>query len=702
MTLRKYSARRLLEDNNNESIWDVVTGQFILVFDDGTEIETNYAATITSFYCWELFRQYPLVKMSARHHITSLQRGTLRSDDVLDLLTVISRDIWAVYESNNLISFEEFQGAELYQREQLVANYDVLAELIYSIVNESYNGTSYEIEDCVESIDALDFVEFCTHPEVVRMKAELPNSMESADRIDSFVRELIMNDERFDENAIARGCRSGSLKLPQTLQCVGVRGEQTDIDGTPFPCIIMAGFADGFLKLPYIAQESRSASRSLNLAADDLKRTEFFSRRLQFQAQQLAHVKMGDCGSEHYLPFRVGKAVVDDQGNRHVTGDLKLFLGKYYLDEATGELKIVGRDDTHLLGTTVKFRTPKGCLVPATEPNTICSTCFGTIAHSLPPKTNIGWQASTDMMKQASQGVLSSKHRQGNATTKAVNLSDDAIGIVKVSKDGNSIAFDEKIRNRHAKLAIRKQDIQGVMGLVENKRPEDLTSEFAPSLYSDIPHFVVLYHERNDPNSHQYESVVQIDDGKLGAYLSRKMIEYIMIHGMDPDASGYMVVDMADWVWSNEIIRCPLRDFDLSEHAEEIADLLESKVSEMEVRDSVISIDGFIQEVFDFVNQQLRVHLSVMETIIYSLMIRSADKRDYSLPHPGTEYGIGVKQMTMRYRSAAPLLAYQDHKRYLMNPESFLITNRPDHPMDVIVCPQEVLSYNGENRKNQS
>jgi hypothetical protein len=61
------------------------------------------------------------------------------------------------------------------------------------------------------------------------------------------------------------------------------------------------------------------------------------------------------------------------------------------------------------------------------------------------------------------------------------------------------------------------------------------------------------------------------------------------------------------------------------------------------------------------------------------------------LPKPWTDRGLGVMDMTMDRRSLSATMAYEGHYDVFISPESYTKKNRADHPMDALICPNEVL-----------
>ena len=123
-----------------------------------------------------------------------------------------------------------------------------------------------------------------------------------------------------------------------------------------------------------------------------------------------------------------------------------------------------------------------------------------------------------------------------------------------------------------------------------------------------------------------------------------------------------------------------------------IAEKLEARVADMEVRDKETNPDVFLMELLNTVTEKFHINIAILEVIMYGLMIRSADDYDYQLPKPWTKRGFGVKKNTLMYRSMSVYVVYQEHLKGFTNPGSFVYKNRPSHPVDGMICPREVFT----------
>ena len=113
--------------------------------------------------------------------------------------------------------------------------------------------------------------------------------------------------------------------------------------------------------------------------------------------------------------------------------------------------------------------------------------------------------------------------------------------------------------------------------------------------------------------------------------------------------------------------------------------MLESSVDKLQERDHIASPDAALVELFDLVNDKLSVNLAVLDVVLYASMIVSAENGNFMLPKPWTDNGLGIMRMSMANRSLSAAMAYEGHREIIVNPDSFVNTNRPNHPMDRIL-----------------
>jgi hypothetical protein len=478
--------------------------------------------------------------------------------------------------------------------------------------------------------------------------------------------------------------RSKLVNANQVQQSIGPRGYLTDINSNQFRYPIIPGYVEGIRTLYDSVIESRSAAKALQFSKSPLQEAEYFSRRLQLMCQTIKHLHQDcDCGTKEYLRWQVRGVEFNEEGDVSFAGDLPLLVGKYYLDETDGKLKAITGHETHLINKSIKLRSVIHCAHP--DPYGVCSTCFGELSLSiLDDRTNLGHMCCTSMAQKSSQSVLSVKHLDSSAAVEPVSLTPEEKRLFRISNDGMSYLLADRLKGKDVRLVIPAIYAPNITDVMANHNIDDLNIRQV----SEMREVGVLVKEGNV--EHPLERVKTFQNRRLGS-MTYAMLRHIRKVGWDFDANNNYVIDMKGWDWSEAVLTLPLIHFNMSDHSKDIASRLESSKKEMEARDKEVSPDSFVVELYNLVNDKLTVNLAVIEVVVYGAMIISAENDDYRLPKPWTDRGLGVMDMTMDRRSLSATMAYEGHYDVFISPESYTKKNRPDHPMDAILLPQEVL-----------
>lgn len=671
----KIRARKLLAISTDE-LWETLTGRFTLIFDDGQELETNWRRTVISSYAWEFHRQYPNTPLLKHHHIEAVL-GSKRygAGTPLDLL---GNCMWSVYEV-----YGDNVGR------------DKLAERIYQLNNQIYNEMSYRCEEYVGSMDILDWMEVLDHPKIIAMKEKVKDAVnKTPDEGGRMIKEaygviddVLGNGKDLPFNTVSRALRSKLVNANQVQQSIGPRGYLTDIDSDQFRYPIIPGYVEGIRSLYDSVIESRSAAKALQFSKSPLQEAEYFSRRLQLMCQTVRNLHQNcDCGTTETLRWQVRGKEVNEEGDETFAGDLALLVGKYYIDEKTGGLRVIRgdkADQENLIGKSIRLRSVIHCAHP--DPYGVCATCFGELSLSvLDDRTNLGHMCCTSMTQKSSQSVLSVKHLDSSAAVEPASLTPDEKRLFKISPDGMSYLLADRLKGKSVQLIIPAMFAPNITDVLANHSIDDLNIRQV----SEMREIAVKVKEGNveyDP-----ERVNTSKDRRL-ASLTYSMLRHIRKVRWDFNANNDYVIDMTGWDWNEPVMTLPLIHFNMSDHSKDIASMLESSKKQMEERDQKVSPDAFLVELYNLVNDKLTVNLAVLEVVLYGAMIISAEHDDYRLPKPWTDRGLGVMDMTMDRRSLSATMAYEGHYDVFISPESYTKKNRPDHPMDALICPVEVL-----------
>ena len=665
--MRKINARRLLQFSTNQ-LFDILTSRFIIVFEDGIEIETNAHETIFSSFAWDFHRQWNQTPLLSKHHVSSVVKNNrFGSNTHKELLGIC---YWAVYDhymTNGLVNLND----ELQFR-------DVLSKRTYELTNEIYNVLTEKAEKHVVSLDITDLIQIINIPEIKQVNNTVISEQSSLDNNYKVITNNLLHNETLSKNPLAIASRSKLINMNQALQCLGPRGFLTDTDSVIFPVAILRGYVQGLRSFYDSFIESRSSAKSLMFSKTPLQQAEYFSRRLQLMTQIVQNLHMGDCGSTNYLLWNVQDAQYVN-GKLKRKADLPNLAGKRYMDN-DGILKTINVNDKHLIGRTLKLRSVTNC--NHEDPYGVCSTCFGDLAYSVPANTNIGQMCCTSLAQKSSQNVLSVKHFDGSSVVDGIQLDDYKRKFLKTASDENSYLLSDSLKGQKIKLVISQEEAMNIGDIYEVSDVHDLNITRVSEI-TDIGIIVNGEIETFNVNINQrYASMTYA----LLAHIKRSGWELSEYKIAGKNKLNY-VINMDDWDWSKEILSLPLRHYNMSDHSASIAGMLESSISMLQERDNSTSPNSALVELFNIVNTKLNVNLAVLDVVLYATMVVSSIDDNFALPKGNTKKGLGVMKYTIANRSLSAAMAYEEHRKIILSPRSYIIKNRVNHIFDDLLMP---------------
>lgn len=645
----KLIARQIAAMSKDE-LWAIPDGPLQVEFDDGV-LDTNGRATIFSAYMWQYYNHYPLVKTRMTHHLNKVglgKRQMVGKDTHLQIIANVMHDV-----------FDDYRG-RLDVRE--------LWRLGYRITNNLYNDLTYNLEEYVETLSALDFLEVIDYPVIAKANATVQPTEESIKRTLNTIESAVKNDLKLVHNPIASACASGLASTGQVLQCIGPRGFVTDIDSNIFRYPILRGYAHGLRTLYDSMAESRSAAKSLYFTKDPLQQSEYFNRKLQLLTNTLEHLHRTDCGSTEYLRLRV-------KGR-----DLTHFEGAYYY--TPDGLKMLKSSDTHLIGEVVYFRNVLHCAHP--DPRGVCSVCFGDLSLSVPVGTNIGHVSSTAMCEKVSQRVLSVKHEDASSTVDSVELSDYERRFIKMAPGENVILMADRLIGKPLTLVIQALEAAHLSDVNQIENLQDITLSRISEL-SEVQFQTVT---RKGPDVG--DIVVAMDRRKSS--MSHQMLDYIKRKGWTLTPQGNYAIDMADWDPTHPLFVLPLRHINMVDFMKRIEAVIRSTgdngkriVKGQKTLRDFNNVDDALMELYALVTSKLSINIAHLAIIVKASQIRSARNLDYRIPLIGNAVEFGTYTDNMAHRSLGSQFAFQNHQRQISNVRSYIVTDRPDNPMDAFL-----------------
>ena len=659
--LKKFSARYLLSFTTDQ-LWNCLIGDFIILFEDGVEIETNYKETLFSSYTWDLIRKYPKTAITSKHHIQSfIKNKTLTSRSNIDLLGSV---YWDVSDTHNFYT--------------PVLRNDI-TKMVYEITNNIYNDLQERCERYVASIDILDFIGIIEHPDIKQVLDNPTRDKEYIDNCYSTILSTMSKSKDLDQNGLVKAHRHNLVNQQQVLQCIGPRGIVTEVDSLILPIPITRSYTQGMRYVYDTIAESRTAAKALYFSDSQLKDAEYFARRLQLLTMYVERLHYEDCGSTTYVNWSIKPPIIENGKIIH-KGDLENLDGKYYLDPETNTLKILSNRDKHLYNKNVKIRSVLTCKHP--DKKGICSVCFGRMSDNVMLEANLGHVSAATMTEQTTQSVLSIKHVDFHNIAETIYLNEINSEFFRTSKDGISYLLNPAFQSKDIQMIVGPETVFGLIDIDAFDNLKDIN----PVRISRIN-----YLSLSRPNKPTV--VLNLLNKNRAPFLSLEFLKYIKEKRWSINESGGFIFDLSEWDCSLPIMKLQRMEYNYTHNSYQIADLIESRVEELTERANPESPIATLTELFDLVNSKLSCNIALLEVIIYGAMVKDVLNNNYGMARFSDKASLGVADMIIKNRSCSNSYAYEEQSTSISSPTNFFKMNRPDSIFDVFICPNEVITH---------
>ena len=669
---KSYNVRELLALTSRELDQVIEDGDFhSVVFDNGevldlcTKAETKY-----SHWFWEIFKHYPEAKVLPKHHLCHVLKAggkELGTGTHLELCTSILKQVVGDY---NLF---------------LPESKEPLLELIYQTISDVMGFLALETEAYVISIDILDFVEIAHHPKVMAYKEEAKANPEKIFYAYEAILKEIKTNPVFDENGLAKAVRSNMVKMNQVMQCVAFRGLPSEVDGTIFKHPVWGNYVDGMNKFYDLVADSRTAAKSHFYSDSALKDSEYRARKFQLNAVYLERIAYEDCNSTDHIVWKVQGKKYDSAGTETYPGDLPMLIGKYYkvnLDDQS--YNIIQGNEEHLVGKTILFRSVVDC--KHRDPHAACHVCAGYLSQNISRFANVGHLGSVTLSKDFTQNILSIKHVNMSAVTLRIFLGDFEQKYLNTGSRGEGYYINKPARGEKVYLSILSDEAPG---LLEVKPGDESYLQLSLPRISQVSTIQLTI--AKTVGGQEVREVVPLDV-RIKAnrpMLTHEMLGYLSRKGWEVDEDNNFVFDMSEWDFGKPILILQGKEESFVDLADEVKRMVQSSQKDHRKRIQANAHRVLLQELFDVVNRKLRINILSMEILIYGLM--TASDKSYALARGSSNPVLGIGDTLTMHRSLGAAMAFQGHESAIFEPTYFYKGKRPDSPMDVFLCPQEVI-----------
>lgn len=668
-------------DQLNRELPDAIS----VTFDDGKTGIYHRRKILFSAMFWGYYRHFSNVPVTEVAMVETLMKGKpLNAKTSVEFQTRIARTIG---EYNIEAKRRSLAGSgEMFFDMSDPEVKRALFRLNDETRNLAYNYLNSLSQAYVNSIDWMDFVEIMEHPELIGVIAKVQQNASSVTIELAYkeIKEFLLKNEDLKNNPVVRAVRSGMVNMNQVMQCVGIRGVPTEVNGALLREPIKTNYTLGMNDIYSYTADSRSAAKALYNSERPLEEAVYFSRRLELLCMTVETIAAGDCGSQDYVEWRVRGREFDEYGLQSYPGDMAFLVGKHYLDESSGQLRTISVQDAQeraeeFRGRKLLLRSAHRCKHP--DPHVVCETCFGALSSNVPPKANLGHLCSATMTQQTNQSVLSTKHLDASAVALAIVLSAIARRHFDLNDTRNGYKLRADLVGKPVMMYVSRDQVYGMTDITTARSLEDLS----PSRISSIETVLI----ERDADGLILRDEIIVSQSKRKASFTMAFLRYLREHGWSSDDRGNFVIDLSKWHNQEAIAMLPDMEYSFSDHAKQIAELIESSQKKAAARQHGSNPDAVLKELFQLVNSKLAVNIACLEVIVYAAM--NYGPGDYRLARNSPTACMGVSELTIRHRNISHAYAYEGISKTIMNPETFFPENRTDSVLDVFFAPFQMM-----------
>ncbi|BDR26857.1 hypothetical protein RVBP20_0980 [Pseudomonas phage sp. NK1] len=671
MNLNRYKARDLL-NLSYDDLWSLPSEWHLIEFDDGKTVVSVDRITKLSVLCWYPLKHYKDCPIPSDHHIDF---NRILTDNPKDYLNVeggrvtskamvkhLNKAIWNIYD---------WSGETV--------DPEVLSKLAIEGKNWLYNQTTVKLSEYLATLSMFDIAEVYNHPKVREANHNIEPTTYGIEKISyGKVKEVFNDPTQFIGNSIIEGLRSGTQKTEQLLQAFAWRGFPTDINSDIFKYPVTTGYIDGIWNLYENMIESRSGTKALLYNKELLRVTEYFNRKSQLIAQYVQRLHPGDCKTTILAEYPVTKLT------------LKAFKGKYYQKE-DGKLDWIHGNETHLIGTKQKFRSVFGCNHPDSQG--ICMTCYGRLGINIPKGTNIGQVAAVSMGDKITSAVLSTKHTDASSAVEQYKLGKIESNYLRTGEIPETLYLKKELTQKDYRLVIARSEAENLADIL---MIDDLTAYPATSA-TELTSLALVY---DDEVNGECGDVLTVSLYNRRASLSIEMLKHIKMVRWELDQRDNIVISLRGFDFNLPFLTLPNKHVNMYEVMKRFQSFLHSGSDSAEAGKLSTEKVGYTSKTYlknykspiealpvfaTMANEKISLNISHCEILIYAMMIRSAQYRDYRLPKPGINGQFEKYNRLMQCRSLGGAMAFEKQHEPLNNPGSFLNKMRNDHPYDLLV-----------------
>lgn len=311
----------------------------------------------------------------------------------------------------------------------------------------------------------------------------------------------IINDDK--KSCLYPFIQSSCLNQNQLTQMFVAVGPRMTINNVVMDHVMKRSYLNGLENVGDLIAEGEIANKALIYKKKFVGVSGYMSRETNLLSQGM-HIdfECDDCKTKHYINYNV-------KSDKH----LDLILSKNII-LPNGKLHMVTKNDTNLIGTTVKLRSIITCA--DTKPGYVCKKCYGNPLY-FKRKMDIGGCVSIEVENKLSNAVMAVKH---HTTTNTIVFNNEILLKYFNLEEGKLIfkRLDDKLID-NVSLAFEKEYIEDFKDRIKNddeydydedeleeseEDEDDIDSKSKASITSKIINNLRLVVRKFDPEIDDY------------------------------------------------------------------------------------------------------------------------------------------------------------------------------------------------------
>ena len=630
---------------SRDGVWGLPKGVYEVTYSDGVTLRNHNQAIIFDWYCWRLFELYPDTGIPSTCSVLSTigDKNFTQGTTIKCLETIF-----------NYICFTN--------RVHYYKDKEPLLKLVYVTSNMIFNEIVHNVSNYVNTIDAVDFLELMDNEEVTTIFSEMQPFPDSIDRTYKKVRKF-MNDNKYHKNKFIQAYTSKSVNENQANQCIGPRGFVTDLDRTVFKQPILNGFIRGMGNLYEVLTESRTAAKSLNASENNIRTSEYASRRMQLVAMSVLGVENQDCGSTNYLELVVTEKYLPN------------LKGVWYKINRDDKLKYITGDEKELIGETILMRSAFGCLTK--DRSKICTKCLGRISENFKENSNIGYLMTAYLMAGVTQNILSTKHLTKSVSKMEIELEGNSLKYFRVTED-NLLSFRKELDLSNHSLILSSTRLTKLIDALSLNH-----SNIQLNRIGELDSVTI----RNNTKLTPVQDTINVSFKGRESSITKELLKYIRKTGYTVDGRGYFIIPLDNWNKDDPIFENQMKEKNIVAFVNKLSSLIEVTAKSKD------TLEEHFFKVCDLVFDNFDCNISALQTIVYGTTSYNEGDNNFRLSRFSPIAKPSNRTLLFRNRSMSQLFVYQSQTEEILGYPEIIFNNiyRSNHPLDVLFTPQDII-----------